>query len=160
MTYGPRAVTSSRGTPEVPIRLSAGREADELAVAIIDTHKTHWHSLTMASRQTLNVSLPSAQESFVRAQVENGRYRTASEVVREGLRLLEQAEHRRLLEKWIYQDLTPEELALLPEQIKQRARDHFRGLLDEARRDIGAGRVVDGPNAIQRLREEIEARRG
>ena len=114
----------------------------------------------MASRQTLNVSLPSAQESFVRAQVANGRYRTASEVVREGLRLLEQAEHRRLLEKWIYQDLTPEELALLPEQIKQRARDHFRGLLDEARRDIEAGRVVDGPNAIRRLREEIEARRG
>ena len=129
-------------------------------MAIIDTRETHWHSRTMASRQTLNVSLPSAQESFVRAQVANGRYRTASEVVREGLRLLEQAEHRRLLEKWIYQDLTPEELALLPEQIKQRARDHFRGLLDEARRDIEAGRVVDGPNAIRRLREEIEARRG
>ena len=40
------------------------------------------------------------------ALVSAGRYRTASEVVREGLRLLEQSEHRRLLEKWIYDGLT------------------------------------------------------
>ena len=68
----------------------------------------------MADRQTMNVSLPAAQERFVRSQVQTGRYRSASEVVREGLRLLEEAEHRRLLEKWLYRDLTPEELASPP----------------------------------------------
>ncbi len=40
----------------------------------------------------LNVSLTPRLEQFVRAKVESGRYTSASEVVREALRLLEQAE--------------------------------------------------------------------
>ena len=113
----------------------------------------------MAQRQTLNVSLPEAQEQFVRTQVSTGRYRTASEVVRDGLRLLEEAEHRRLVEKWIYEDLSDAELALLPEELKRRTRAHFRSLLDEAIDDIDAGRVVDGPSALARLRETLRARK-
>ena len=113
----------------------------------------------MAQRQTLNVSLPSTQEQFVRDQVAAGRFRTASEVVREGLRLLEQAEHRRLLEKWIYQDLDPDELARLPEDLRERTRAHFQQLVTEARADVEAGRVVEGPKAVGQLREELEARR-
>lgn len=103
----------------------------------------------------MNVSLPPAQEQFVRGQVKAGRYRTASEVVRDGLRLLEENEHRRLVEKWIYEDLTAEELALLPEEVKKRTRAYFQGLIDRAKN----GKYVDGPAAMQRLREEIEARR-
>lgn len=37
----------------------------------------------------MNVSLTDKLEEFVSELVENGRYRSASEVVREGLRLLE-----------------------------------------------------------------------
>jgi antitoxin ParD1/3/4 len=46
----------------------------------------------MASRVTLNVSLTPELERFVEARVASGRYLTASEVVREGLRLLEERE--------------------------------------------------------------------
>ncbi|MCB1033552.1 MAG: type II toxin-antitoxin system ParD family antitoxin [Acidobacteria bacterium] len=106
----------------------------------------------------MNVSLPEAQEQFVRAQVNAGRYRTASEVVRDGLRMLEEAEHRRLVEKWIYEDLSVEEMALLPEELKHRTRAYFQGLVDEAIEDVRAGRVVDGPSALARMREDLRAR--
>lgn len=106
----------------------------------------------------MNVSLPEAQEQFVRSQVNTGRYRTASEVVRDGLRLLEEAEHRRQVEKWIYEGLSDEELAVLPEELKQRTRAYFQGLVKEALEDVKAGRVVDGPSALERMRKELRAR--
>ncbi len=40
----------------------------------------------------MNVSLTEHLDKFIGQQVETGRYRSASEVVREGLRLLEQRE--------------------------------------------------------------------
>jgi len=43
-------------------------------------------------RTSLNVSLTPELERFITARVASGRYQTASEVVRAGLRLLEQAE--------------------------------------------------------------------
>ena len=116
-------------------------------------------SRIMAVRQTMNVSLPPAQERFVRSQVTTGRYRTASEVIRDGLRLLEEAEHRRLVEKWIYEDLSAEEHAALPEEVKARVQAYFQNLVGEAVADVKAGRVVDGPTAIKRLQEELQARR-
>ncbi|MDY7093349.1 MAG: type II toxin-antitoxin system ParD family antitoxin [Acidobacteriota bacterium] len=108
----------------------------------------------------MNVSLPPAQEQFIRSQVANGRYRTASEVVRDGLRLLEEAEHRRLMEKWLYEDLSDEELALLPEELKQRARTYFRGLIDEGLRSAEEHGWVDGPKAVERLRAKLRSGRG
>ena len=42
----------------------------------------------------MNVSLTPNLDQFVAKQVENGRYRSASEVVREGLRLLETRESK------------------------------------------------------------------
>jgi antitoxin ParD1/3/4 len=43
----------------------------------------------------MNVSLTSELEKFVSAKVESGRYNSASEVVREALRLLEEHDHAR-----------------------------------------------------------------
>ena len=45
-------------------------------------------------RTSLNVSLTPELERFITAHVASGRYQTASEVVRAGLRLLEQHEPR------------------------------------------------------------------
>ncbi|HEY7089406.1 MAG TPA: type II toxin-antitoxin system ParD family antitoxin [Tepidisphaeraceae bacterium] len=49
----------------------------------------------MPSRSSLNVSLTPQLEKFVESCVAAGRYQTASEVVREGLRLLENQERER-----------------------------------------------------------------
>lgn len=112
----------------------------------------------MVDRQTKNVSLPPQQTAFVDALVASGRYKTASEVVRDGLRLLEESEHRRLLEKWIYNGLSREEDEQLPQELKKRAQAYFQRLVDDAMRDIKNGRVNDGPEAMKRLGEELEAR--
>jgi antitoxin ParD1/3/4 len=46
----------------------------------------------MAGRATINVSLTPRLQRFVNSRVASGRYQSASEVVREGLRLLEEQE--------------------------------------------------------------------
>jgi antitoxin ParD1/3/4 len=46
----------------------------------------------------MNVSLTNELEKFVSAKVESGRYNSASEVVREALRLLEEHDHARSLQ--------------------------------------------------------------
>lgn len=111
----------------------------------------------MATRQTRNISLPPQQDAFIERLVSRGHYRTASEVVRHGLRLLEEAEHRRLLEKWVYEGLSEEEENRIPPALLDRVQAHFRQLADTALRDVAEGRVTDGPAAMQRLREGIEA---
>jgi antitoxin ParD1/3/4 len=45
----------------------------------------------------MNVSLTPELENFVSAKVDSGRYNSASEVVREALRLLEERDHARSL---------------------------------------------------------------
>ena len=78
----------------------------------------------------MNVSLTPALESFVKEKVESGLYTSASEVVREALRLLADHEMQRELQR------------------------HVRVGLDEASR----GEVVDGPSTIRELREAIRKR--
>ncbi|WP_419949125.1 type II toxin-antitoxin system ParD family antitoxin [Candidatus Palauibacter sp.] len=112
----------------------------------------------MATRQTRNVSLPPQQEAFIERLVSRGDYRTASEVVRHGLRLLEEAEHRRLLEKLIYEGLSEAEKNRVPPALLERVRAHFHQLADTALRDVADDRVSDGPAAMQRLRERLEDR--
>ena len=114
----------------------------------------------MAIRQTRNISLPPHQDDFIERLVSGGRYRTASEVVRQGLRLLEEAEHRRLLEEWIVEGLTEEERDRIPSELLDTARAHFRQLVDAALKEVVEDGIVDGPKAMQRLKELIEPQAG
>lgn len=112
----------------------------------------------MAIRQTRNISLPPRQDAFVERLVSLGHYRTASEVVRHGLRLLEEAEHRRLLEKWLLEGLSEEEKEKIPPELLDRTRAHFRQLAEQALCETADDRVSDGPTVMARLRGRIEGR--
>jgi antitoxin ParD1/3/4 len=54
-----------------------------------------WSSIKNEENFPMNVSLTPELESFVAAKVESGRYNSASEVVREALRLLEEYDRTR-----------------------------------------------------------------
>ena len=79
----------------------------------------------------MNVSLTPELEKFVDGKVESGLYNNASEVVREGLRLLK--EHDDIRVKW-------------REQVE-------RGWLQAQR-----GEVVDGPTAMAEIRERVKTK--
>ena len=59
----------------------------------------------MSRASQISVALPPELEAFVRERVASGRFGTASEVVQEGLRLLEVREHER---QAVLQDLRRE----------------------------------------------------
>ena len=80
----------------------------------------------------MNVSLTSELEKFVEGKVESGLYNNASEVVREGLRLLK--EHDEIRMKW-------------REQIE-------RGWLQAQ-----TGQVVDGPKAMANARTRLKTKK-
>ncbi len=68
-------------------------------VSTVDTGRDLCDTQYMAERKTMNVSMSPEHKSFIKAQVSTGRFRNDSEVVRAGLRLLEeQARHRKLEE--------------------------------------------------------------
>lgn len=79
----------------------------------------------------MNVSLTPELEKFVDGKVESGLYNNASEVIREGLRLLK--EHDEIRVKW-------------REQIE-------RGWLQTER-----GEIVDGPTAMAVIRERVKTK--
>ena len=79
----------------------------------------------------MNVSLTPELEKFIDGKVGSGLYNNASEVVREGLRLLKEHDEVRL--KW-------------REQIE-------RGWLQAQ-----AGEVTDGPNAVAAIRHRVSTR--
>lgn len=83
----------------------------------------------------MNVSLTRELEQFVGAKVASGRYLTASEVVREGLRLLEKSEREY-------------------EAGLQEAKRKIASGLAQAR----AGRLRDGEEVFAALRSKLSAR--
>src|SRR5271166_1365935 len=71
-------------TSGIPARAYASSFGPRLVMSKFDIRRRQTKSRDM------NVSLPEAMEEFVRQKVAIGDYETASEVVREGLRLLKQ----------------------------------------------------------------------
>jgi len=88
----------------------------------------------MARTSTLNVSLTPTLEGFVRAKVKSGAYESASEVVRESLRILQAVERH---QQSFWSDVR-EKVAI-------------------ARRQIAQGKVVDGEEAMDEILAEFDA---
>lgn len=80
----------------------------------------------------MNVSLTPQLEQFVREKVDSGRYLSASEVVREGLRLLEERDHVQQMKL----ETLRRELMIGVEQIER-------------------GEVVDADDVFAELEEDI-----
>ncbi|MBN1492298.1 MAG: type II toxin-antitoxin system ParD family antitoxin [Phycisphaerae bacterium] len=104
----------------------------------------------------MNVSVTPELEEFVQGLVASGRYHSASEVFRDGLRLLERAEHRRLLEKWLAEGLTPDEQAKLPADLLQAARLRIETKIQEGLDALDAGQAVDGDEFFARLKARLD----
>jgi antitoxin ParD1/3/4 len=86
----------------------------------------------MPARHTLNVSLTGELEKFVEGRVATGRYQTASEVVREALRLLE-----------------------LQERDRDAAYASLKKMLKNAAAQADRGELVDGEAFIDKLLARI-----
>jgi antitoxin ParD1/3/4 len=89
----------------------------------------------MARRAPLTVSLPAELEDFVSSQVASGRYDSPSEVVSEGLRLLE-------------------ELEIADDAALEDARPAIAVGLEQARR----GELLDGEEVFKTLEERIRSK--
>lgn len=87
----------------------------------------------------MNVSLGERWEQFVEGKVRSGDYQTASEVLRDGLRLLEKEE---LLKRISVGSLPELEAKLL-----------------QAAKSLDAGNGVDGEEVFARLRKRNKTRR-
>ena len=87
----------------------------------------------------MNVSLGEKWEQFVEGKVKCGDYQTASEVLRDGLRLLEKEE---LLKRISVGSLAELETKLL-----------------KAAKSLDTGKGVDGEKVFARLRTRMKARR-
>ncbi|MFN7931914.1 MAG: type II toxin-antitoxin system ParD family antitoxin [Bryobacteraceae bacterium] len=87
-------------------------------------------------RTTVNISLTPELDKFLQKRVKSGRYQTASEVVREALRLLERQE-------------------------REREKDHerLRAKLDRGVSQATRGELLIDEDVFAELREMIEERR-
>ena len=101
---------------------------EEKWVAHLANNSYLGNNIQMGTRHTLNVSLTAELESFVETRLASGRYQTASEVVREGLRLLE-----------------------LQERDREAAHAALKSKLKRAAAQAERGELVDGEEFITQL---------
>jgi len=90
----------------------------------------------MPVRSSMNVSLTPELEQFVQSRVASGRYQTASEVVREGLRLLEEREQER-----------------------EAATRELRAKIQRGVRQADRGEILDGELVFEEIRRRSAQRR-
>lgn len=111
----------------------------------------------MPAKNSRNVALTDEQDALVERLVRSGRYASASEVIRDGLRRLEREEEERLLHKWLAVGLTPDEEAMIrPERlgrVKQIIQARIREGLEEARQ----GKLIDGGEYMSRWKARLAA---
>ncbi len=107
----------------------------------------------------MNVSVTPELEEFVQRLVASGRYHSASEVFREGLRLLENSERRRLMEKWLFEGLTAEEGAQLPPKVLERLQQRLEEFLQPGLDELDRGEGLDGEQVFQELLDRNRRRR-
>jgi antitoxin ParD1/3/4 len=93
------------------------------------------YSWSMAHRTTVNISLTPELDSFLQSRVKSGRYQTASEVVREALRLLQRQEIGRA------------------EAVSQ-----LKAKLERGAAQAERGELLNGDEVFEGLRELIEER--
>lgn len=109
----------------------------------------------MPDRITMNVSLTAELQAFVQELIATGRYSSASEVVRDGLRGLEDAERRRLLEKAVAEGLTPdEEKRVSPEKLAQ-VRAAVQSEIQRGLDFLGSGPTLDGAEFLDHWRQRL-----
>ncbi len=87
----------------------------------------------------MNVSLGNRWEQFVDAKVKNGDFQTASEVLREGLRLLEERD--------------------ILKRIAVSSIEELKGKLLEGVASLDRGEGVEGETAFRLVRERIRGRK-
>jgi antitoxin ParD1/3/4 len=85
----------------------------------------------------MNVSLTPELEKYIQAKVDSGRYTSASEVVREALRLLEQKEQK--------------------EQEREQSLKEFRAELDRRIDSLDRGEGIDGEKFLAELKKRTKA---
>ena len=86
----------------------------------------------MARQTTLNVSLTPVLRKYVQSKLRSGRYESASEVVRDAIRALQEREQAAAL--W----------------------SEVRGKVAVARREVAEGKMVDGDAAMGEILAELE----
>src|SRR6266478_2337252 len=132
----------------------------DMCMSKIDMHGWLWITLEgvhsgakRLSMDQMNVSITDQLASYVRNKVKTGRYNNASEVVREALRRMEDADERALrlakpTAEDILTDLTEEQL----DGIRQRVRASIEG--------IEAGKFVEyeGGEGLKKLADRVKAR--
>lgn len=109
----------------------------------------------MAIRASMNVSVTPELEQFVQSLVDSGRYHSASEVFRDGLRLLEKAEQRRLMEKFIAEGLTPDEEKRMPPGVLEKFRSRMSQKIEEGLNSLARGEWVDGEDFFARWKKRL-----
>src|SRR2546428_9541041 len=97
----------------------------------------------MPAKNARNVALTKEQNALVDRLVNSGRFASASEVVRDGLRLLQREEESRLLDKWLIEALTPSEQASIPSAVLTRARETIPAKGQERLDESKPSEVVD-----------------
>ena len=86
----------------------------------------------MRSTRQFSITLPNDMADFVEAKVASGEYASASEVIRDGLRLL--MERDQAIETWLREEVVPAAIELERDLSKALTVDQVRESLAEARR--------------------------